>query len=289
MKANEIQMRDPFVLVEDGKYYLFGTTNKDPWRGRDGFNMYVSNDLEDFDGPYTVFTPTEDFFGEHSFWAPEVHKYNGKYYMLATFFRTGFQRGTMALVADSPYGPFVPTVNKPLTPSEWGCLDGTLWVEDGKPYMIFCREWCSIPNRDGEIYAIELTPGLDGTVGEPKRLFSASESGWAKPQTLNKTSTGNDYVTDGPFIYKGTDRLYLVWSSFTTGYAMGTAYADSILGEWHHCDKILREGDSGHGMIFKKLDGELCLTVHSPNKTPNERPIFLKVYEEDGALISKEQ
>ena len=25
MKANEIQMRDPFVLVEDGKYYLFYT------------------------------------------------------------------------------------------------------------------------------------------------------------------------------------------------------------------------------------------------------------------------
>ena len=58
MKANEIQMRDPFVLVEDGKYYLYGTTNKDPWRGRDGFNMYVSNDLEEFDGPYTGFTPT---------------------------------------------------------------------------------------------------------------------------------------------------------------------------------------------------------------------------------------
>ena len=287
MKANEIQIRDPFVLVEDGKYYLYGTTNKDPWRGRDGFNMFISTDLLEFDGPYTVFTPTEDFFGEHSFWAPEVHKYNGKYYMLATFFRTGFHRGTMVLKADTPYGPFLPTVNKPLTPSEWGCLDGTLWVENGKPYMIFCREWSSIPNHDGEIYTIELTPELDGTVGEPKRLFAASESGWSKPQKFSKNGDFDDYITDGPFIYQGKDKLHLLWSSFTDCYAMGTATADSLFGKWEHSKTLLREGDSGHGMIFRKLDGELCLTVHTPNKTPNERPIFVKVVEKDGVLVSE--
>jgi GH43 family beta-xylosidase len=275
------------VLVEDGKYYLYGTTNKDPWRGRDGFNMFISTDLEEFDGPYTVFTPTEDFFGEHSFWAPEVHKYNGKYYMLATFFRTGFHRGTMVLKADTPYGPFLPTVNKPLTPSEWGCLDGTLWVENGKPYMIFCREWSSIPNHDGEIYTIELTPELDGTVGEPKRLFAASESGWSKPQKFSKNGDFDDYITDGPFIFRGENKLHLLWSSFTDCYAMGTATADSLFGEWQHSKTLLREGDSGHGMIFRKQDGELCLTVHTPNKTPHERPIFVKVIEKDGVLVSE--
>ena len=31
MKREEIQIRDPFVLVENGIYYLIGTTGSDPW------------------------------------------------------------------------------------------------------------------------------------------------------------------------------------------------------------------------------------------------------------------
>ena len=34
MKLDEIQMRDPFVLSdkESTSYYLYGTTDKDPWK-----------------------------------------------------------------------------------------------------------------------------------------------------------------------------------------------------------------------------------------------------------------
>lgn len=31
MKRKEIHIRDPFVFVENGKYYLLGTTTDDPW------------------------------------------------------------------------------------------------------------------------------------------------------------------------------------------------------------------------------------------------------------------
>ena len=31
MLIDEIHIRDPFVLVENGKYYLLGTTGDDPW------------------------------------------------------------------------------------------------------------------------------------------------------------------------------------------------------------------------------------------------------------------
>ena len=43
-------------------------------------------------------------------------------------------------------------------------------------------------------------------------------------------------------------------------------------------------GDGGHGMLFKKLDGTLYLTIHTPNQTPNERPIFVEMEERDGTL-----
>jgi len=37
-------------------------------------------------------------------------------------------------------------------------------------------------------------------------------------------------------------------------------------------------------MVFRALDGQLYLTLHSPNKTPEERPAFYPLYEHDGRL-----
>ena len=65
-------------------------------------------------------------------------------------------RGTQILKANSPFGPFELHSDGPVTPRDWECLDGTLWVEDGTPYMIFCHEWAQIV--DGEMCA--LTPQL---------------------------------------------------------------------------------------------------------------------------------
>ena len=80
MKLNEIWIRDPFVYEEDGKYYLYGTDGANCWGGRYGFDVFTSDDMIEWEGPHPVFRPSEDFWAENSFWAPEMHKYNGKYY-----------------------------------------------------------------------------------------------------------------------------------------------------------------------------------------------------------------
>lgn len=49
MKREDIHIRDPFVLVENEKYYLLGTTGNDPWGKASTLELYVSDDLEDFD------------------------------------------------------------------------------------------------------------------------------------------------------------------------------------------------------------------------------------------------
>lgn len=44
-----------------------------------------------------------------------------------------FCRGTQILRADKPEGPFVPLSDGPVTPADWECLDGTLYVAaDGR-------------------------------------------------------------------------------------------------------------------------------------------------------------
>ena len=76
MKRTDINIRDPFVLVKDGKYYMYGSRGETVWGLADGFDVYVSKDLEEFDGPYEVFRRPEGFWADRHYWAPEVHEYN---------------------------------------------------------------------------------------------------------------------------------------------------------------------------------------------------------------------
>ena len=288
MKTSEIQIRDPFVFVEDGKYYLYGSTDKDIWRGEGcGFEAYVGTDLENWEPLGNVFDRPSSFWGKKNFWAPELHKYKGKYYLFASFKADGVCRGTAILKADSPRGPFRPWSNGKVTPETWECLDGTLYVENGTPYIVFCHEWVQI--GDGEICAMKLTDDLSAPAGEPVLLFKASSASWVAPVTHSSGVTG--YVTDGPNLYKNSKGgLCMLWSSLSpSGYAIGCAYSEdgTILGNWIQSPEPLFDKDGGHGMVFTSLDGRKLLSIHSPNRTPDERAIFIELTERCGQLFKK--
>lgn len=275
MKLHDIHLRDPFILPAEGKYYLYGSC------GGTYFVTYISEDLEEWAGPYEVFAGQPGFWGEVDFWAPEVHAYRGKYYLFASFKAKDTCRGTSILMADTPCGPFVPLKNSAITPHAWECLDGTLYVsENGTPYIVFCHEW--VQTKDGEMCAQELTPDLRDTVGEARVLFRASEPHWA-----NKGS--ETFVTDGPFLYRMQDgRLLMLWSSFSAGqYVEAVAASDNgdITGKWQHLPHLLFEKDGGHGMVFRTAEGELRFIMHTPNSPGGaERPRLLAVQEKEGTL-----
>ena len=284
----QIQMRDPFVLRsdEEGCYYMYGSTDPDIWKSKAiGFDVYRSKDLTEWEGPFHAFRPPAGFWSDINYWAPEVHPYKGKYYMFATFKAEGVCRGTQILVADHPLGPFLPHSNGPVTPRDWECLDGTLWVEeDGTPWIIFCHEWVQIKN--GTVCALRLTPELDGSLGEPIELFAAADASWVEP--VKSPRHGDGYVTDGPFAYRSRDgALLLLWSSFRGGqYAQGIARSasGSILGQWSQEEAPIYASDGGHGMIFRTFEDKLLLTLHTPNHSPDERPVFIELKERDGRL-----
>ena len=286
MKLSEIHIRDPFILAENGTYYLYGTRGANTWGKGFGFDVYVSRDLETFTDPIEAFTPPADFWSDRNFWAPEVHKWQGNYYMFASFISDTRKRGTQILKSSSPLGPFIPHSDGPVTPALWNCLDGTFYVDkSGAPYMIYCREWQQ-PDGDipGEIHAIRLTDDLRAPIGEPIYLFSADKKAWV-PKNAKR------YVTDGPFVYQTeSGNPLLLWSSFgEEGYLEALAYPKNgnLTDEWIHVEKPLFEKDGGHGMVFKTFDGKLMFTYHSPNKTPFERPCLREIYEENGMLYTK--
>lgn len=288
MKREDIRIRDPFVLVHKGIYYLYGSTDENTWEGLGtGFDVYTSKDLENFEGPFQVFSPEKDFWGKENFWAPEVYYYNDSFYMFASFKAEHKCRGTQVLKSNSPLGPFIPLGNEPVTPKDWECLDGTLYVDEkGTPYMVFCREWLQV--CDGQMCAIQLSEDLSKAVSEPVILFSASEANWTKGVEREHTHK-LCYVTDGPFLYTNKEgKLVMMWSSIgKEGYTMGQSVSENgIFGPWKHIDTPVFSKDGGHGMLFWNIPGELILTIHSPNKTGMERPVFLPAGEFDGLLTA---
>lgn len=283
MKANEINIRDPFILLDGGKYYLYGTRGKTAYGERPdglkvggGFDVFIADELDgDWSGPFEVFNSDEYKLNRGNNWASEVHKYKGAYYMFATFKQENELRGTYILRSDRPDGHFVPHSEGAITPHDWHSLDGTLYISpDGTPYMVFCHEWVQI--GFGTIEAVKLSEDLKRPIGEPFTIVDSKKASWI---------TGKDttMVTDGPYFYRDSSgRLLMIWSSFFRAYVTKVMISDNgdITGPWSEADGFLFDADGGHGMIFRDKSGALTLSLHSPNSGGSERPVFIHIAED---------
>ena len=296
LKLSEIRVRDPFILAyaPTQTYYLYAQMGNrlGPSGNGKGVEVYTSQDLENWTGPTVVFEAPDDFWGRQMTWAPEVHEYKGRFYLFVTF--TGFdtlktkgkstatqwKRGTQILRADRPEGPFELISEDSQTPPHWMSLDGSLWVEDGIPYMVFCHEWAQVEN--GTIDYVRLSNDLSKAMGKPKTILKATDVSWVA--SLNERGTGfphHGYVTDGNFIYKTKEgKLVMIWSTFgPEGYALIQAVSDTgkLKGPWKQIQEPLFAKDGGHGMIFKTFQGQLMLTFHQPNRGKLERARLYKI------------
>lgn len=272
---DSIRMSDPFILADKktATYYMTGT----------GGMLWKSKDLKKWTGPFkiTKTDPTSWMGKDPMIWAAELHQYKDKYYYFATFTNRDVKidtvgenvierRASHVLVSDSAAGPYVPMRDPTYLPADKPTLDGTFWIEDGKPYMVYCYEW--LQNLNGTIESIALKPDLSGSIGEAKLLFKASESPWSREKSNGKDVPNK--VTDGPWLFKtGTGRLGMIWTSWIYDvYTQGVAYSKSgkLEGPWVQEKDPITPPNFGHGMLFTKFDGKNLMSVHS-HKSVNGR------------------
>ena len=57
-----------------------------------------------------------------------------------------------------------------------------------------------------------------------------------------------------------------------------------VKGPWTAAKEPLYAEDGGHGMLFRTLDGQLTLALHTPNSDHAERLKLLPVSDEGGQL-----
>ena len=207
VSVSEIYLSDPFIVADesDNTYYMYGS-------GGNGIVFSrASKDLKNWTEPFTVYKfPASHWAGDKApNWAAEVHKYKGKYYLFTTsddgkaigknILGDNYpHRSSQIYIADSPRGPFKDfTGNKPQTPANWPCLDATLWIEDGLPYMVFCHEWTQIMN--GTMEAVRLAEDLSSPDEAPVTLFSGFDAPYIEE---SKPNARKSYVTDGLIFLK---------------------------------------------------------------------------------------
>ena len=277
----DINIRDPFVLLHGDKYYLYGTRSETCWGPAEGFDCYVSSDLAVWEGPIEIFHRPEGFWADRYYWAPECLTYQGAFYLITTLGAEDRKKGVYVLKSASPTGPFAP-YGAQLTPPDWSCIDGTVYFEGDRPYLVFSHSFEDDPR--GDMCAVPLKSDLSAPAGEAATLFSAHQAPWARPVPFAREEFGMDgdvFFTDGPCVFPlPGGKLAMTWSSWSRkGYAVGVAVSDSgaVRGPWRQLAQPLYPEDGGHGMLFTDKDGGSVFALHYPNDRQKERPVFLPV------------
>jgi GH43 family beta-xylosidase len=303
LKAKDIRIRDPYIYadVKSEMYYMYAQSADRKGSNFIGVEAYSGKDLVNWQPPRRVLN-VPDTAGIISVWAPEMHRYKDRYYLLVTLtYKATLSekkpvekaewpkmhvRGTHIFHADNPLGPFTPLKRHSHTPEDWMALDGTLYVDESTPYMVFCHEWVQI--IDGTMNYIQLNDDLSDTIGQPSLMFKASSAPGA-PQGTERWK-----VTDGCFLYRSpeSNRLFMIWSTLIPGkgycVVLTHSESDKINGPWRE-QELIYSNDGGHGMIFKSFDQRLMMALHQPNRGGKERLHLFEVTDNGETLKIKRE
>ena len=283
--SREIDIRDTYILPWNGKYYMYGTQGFQAFTGTPGgFLCYVGEDLEHWEGPYTVFPNDGRVWATNNFWAPEVYEVDGTLYLFAAWSKSswedkqgGIEQHICVLKADNPLGPFQ-VVNDDMGIGN----DPTLYKEDGRYYLIH-------NDTMTHMQAHLLSSDFSSFEGETIPMFTREQEDvtWS---VGGPTEGAETFVTP-------SGKLLVLWSSFCRGsskkfesmgfhnmdYGTAIAYAESgsIRGPFKQENVMITPPNMGHVNLFYALDGSLMLATHWPDDDNNElgcsTPIFFPV------------
>lgn len=259
---------DVSVIEDGGKYYMYCS----------GGGAWVSDDLVDWTFHYVEGIPV----------APDVAKYNGKFYLSGN--------DDNLYVSDSPLGPFKdlgPFKNTYAPEDGWiGGFDTKIFVDDDNtPYLYW-------PGRGvSGIYGVKLDPDdLTRFAEKPVHLFSFNPMHkWERYGERNEY--GGVAWIEGPWIIKRNGIYYLEYSASGTQwktYAEGYYTATSPLGPYSYApnNPLLRKTEglvtgTAHGSIIQGPDDEWYqfYTIVLSNPPGGRRIGMDKItFDEDGLM-----
>ena len=271
--GEEITFADPTIFVENGKYYLTGTCGANTI----GFKLLESTDLANWtacnaDSTHFILKKGDNSFGEWGFWAPQIYRHGDKYLL----FYTANEQVAVAM-SDSITGHYTQSTIRPIDGSEKN-IDPFLFKDDDGSYHLYHVRFDNGNYLWSARYDIE-TDSIDHS--SLVRCCGLTDA-W------EKTDDGRwSPVMEGPTVMKldGTYDLFYSANHFLNqDYAVGYATAPSPQGPWTkyagnpiiHKSRVGEPG-SGHGDIFKGLDGKPYYVYHVHNNDSAVAPRLTRI------------
>jgi len=269
------ELRDPAIIREEDSYYLtftvFPFTHSDSrkadrpdYNSPPGIMLYSSPNLKNWKFEKWLVKSSElpeHCPYKHRFWAPEIHKIGGRFYVIFTadnWIKDEYNHGgrigayvAFVGVADKVTGPY-----GHITWLKGAGCDSTLFADDdGKTYAI-------MPFGNEYIQEVDLS-GIDRgdirLVGERKMIVARDNSDVGK-------KASPDYM-EGPWMIKRNGKYILFTASpykrpkgtnaeppdLAAGYWVGTGIADNIWGPYRKQPQVFL---GGHIAVFTGPDGK---------------------------------
>ncbi|MBN1769111.1 MAG: family 43 glycosylhydrolase [Prolixibacteraceae bacterium] len=227
---------DPAPLVYNDTVYLYTGHDEDDAFGfkMENWLLYTSTDMVNWTDRGIIAgvkEPNKTFVWAdgHSAWAAQCIARNGKFYLYCPT----IHKGKMAIgvaVADSPYGPFVDALGKPLVFREsHGDYDPTIFIDDDKQAYLY---W----GGNGPCYYAKLNEDMISLDGE---IHTAS---------IDFTGTPPEAAfTEGPWIWKKNNHYYLAYASRCCPEGIGYAMSESPTGPWKCMGTIMDPDERSSG------------------------------------------
>ena len=271
------EVRDPAIIREGDTYYMTFTmwpfANREESRmslpnqgSSPGIQLFSSKDLKTWKAENWLVKSADlpvDSPYKHRFWAPEIRKLNGKFYLIFTAdnwsqpqYNPAGNWGAAGYafvgVADEIGGPY-----RNITYIPEGACDTTLFADkDG-------ATWAVMPKYDIFIRKIDLTKLNQGEVewlGPETKIVECSEVDTLLNQKPN--------YLEGPWVERIGDKYVLFHAeTFDDGYWTSVATADNPLGPWRK-DARGRVFEGGHLAVFDGPDGRKWLSYRREQNAP---------------------
>ena len=294
IRTNVTNIGDPFIVLENNVFYMYATDFD-----VQGFKVRKSTNLKDWEEIGTCLD-LSDSWAYKDFWAPEVIKHEGKFYMHYTARRKKDSSLRMGVaIADNPAGPFKDVYNGPFIDYNYASIDGHVFIDDdGKHYFYYSRDCSENINYKGEhiseICVTLLNNDLTEVISEPIILFGPD-------RPYDSIVFENEKWNEGPFVMKKDGVYYLTYSANFFGsrdYCICLAKANNPLGPFEKCDdvnpilKCKELGEDfagpGHNMFFKDQNGNLKMACHIQtdeyHPSGNRKAIILDAKIADGTI-----
>ncbi|RZK97899.1 MAG: beta-xylosidase [Pedobacter sp.] len=257
-------MADPTVFLDNETYYLYGTSSNK------GFQTYVSKDLKHWFEPKGLkgglVLKKGEVFGNGGFWAPQVFRHKGLYYMAYTA-----DEQIAIATSESPLGPFKQKVMKSLSGTGKQIDPFIYFDSNGRVYLYHVKL-----QNGNRIFVVEMKPDLSDVILGTERECILGTEFW-------ENTEGTAWpVTEGPTVVKHAGLYYLIYSANdfrSKDYAVGYATSTSPVGPWKKYGgnpiisrlKVGLNGN-GHGDLFEDKSGNLQYVLHVHNSDDKVSP-----------------